>query len=422
MNGPTLSQRGQNVPQSAIRKLIPLSRETERRGVKIIRLNIGQPDIETPAEFWHGVQNFGEKVLAYAPSEGRPEFVAAMREYYRRIDIALGGDEIVTTQGGIEAVQFAIFAATDAGDEIIIPEPYYSNYVGVTAMADVNFVPFTTLAENGYHLPERAAIEKLVTPRTRAIMFASPGNPTGCVYTRAEMEMLADIARQHDLFLLSDEVYREFSYEGEAVTSILQLPGLERHAVLIDSVSKRYSACGARLGVVASHNADFMAAVRAYATVRLSAPALDQSAIAACLATPPAYFEKVRAEYRERRNIVVDALSALPGVVCPRPGGAFYCMVKIEGVDTESFARWLLTDFSHNGETVMIGRDHAPRDGDPDSRDHGLSQEITPLPNCNYDVPFAPPARHSGWRMHSVSRSCKSAQAQFSLVGRAATG
>jgi len=359
MKVPELSRRGKHVPKSAIRKLIPLAHEAEKRGVRIIQLNIGQPDIETPEQFWSGVRNFGEKVLAYAPSEGRPEFLEAMREYYRRVDIELAEDEMVTSQGGIEAVQFAIFAATDAGDEIIVPEPYYSNYVGVTAMADVRFVPFTTYAEDGYHLPSREVIERLISPRTRAIMFASPGNPTGCVYSRAEMEMVAELARAHGLFILSDEVYREFSYEGEPVTSILHLPGLERHAVLIDSVSKRYSACGARLGVVASHNSDFVAAVRAYATVRLSAPALDQVAVAACLDTPAEYFERVRSEYRSRRDIVVDTLSSVPGVVCPRPGGAFYCMVKIRDVDAEDFARWLLTDFSHEGETVLV----APGDG-----------------------------------------------------------
>lgn len=351
---PAVSKRGQNVPKSAIRKLMPLAKEAEKRGIKIIRLNIGQPDIETPAEFWQGVRRFGEKVLAYAPSEGRPEFIAAMVEYYRRMNIPVSPDEIVATQGGIEAVQYAVFSATDPGDEIIVPEPYYSNYLGITAMADVRFVSFTTRAENGYHLPDRAAVEKLVTPRTRAIMVASPGNPTGCVYSREEMEMLAGIAKNHGLFMLSDEVYREFSYEGESVTSVFQIPGMESHGVLIDSVSKRYSACGARLGVVASHNKEFMAAVRSYATIRLSAAALDQAAIAACLDTPASYFEHVRAEYRERRDIVVDSMTRIPDVVCHRPGGAFYCMVKIKGVDSEAFAKWLLSDFQDQGETVLV--------------------------------------------------------------------
>jgi len=353
-NTPTISTRGQNVPKSAIRKLIPLSLETEKRGIRLIKLNIGQPDIETPEEFWTGVRNFKEKVLAYAPSEGRPEFVQSMVEYYRRANITLLPSEIVTVVGGIEGILLSIFAITDAGDEIIIPEPYYSNYVGVTSMADVKFVPFTTVAENGYHLPSRGAIEQLITPKTRAIMIASPGNPTGCVYTLAEMELIADIAKKHNLFVLSDEVYREFSYEGEPVTSILQIAGMEEHGILIDSMSKRYSACGARLGIIASHNSEFMAAVRAYATVRLSAPALDQVAIANCINTPESYFDFVRAEYRERRDIVINTLSAIEGVVCHKPGGAFYAMVKIKGIDTEDFAKWLLSDFSYEGETLLV--------------------------------------------------------------------
>ncbi|MFH0920600.1 MAG: pyridoxal phosphate-dependent aminotransferase [Fibrobacterota bacterium] len=349
-----LSERGKNVPKSAIRKLIPLSKETEKRGIKVHKLNIGQPDVETPDEYWQAVRNFKERTLAYAPSEGRPEFLASLVEYYRRYGIVVTADDMVVIQGGIEGVFFAILAVTDFGDEIIVAEPYYSNYIGCTAMAGVAFRSFTTTAETGYHLPPRDVIEKLVTPRTRAILVATPGNPTGCVYTRDEMAMLADIAKSHGLFLLSDEVYREFAYDGGVPVSVMQLPGMEQHGVIIDSVSKRYSACGARLGCLVSKNREFISAARAYATIRLSAATLDQIGIAACIRTPGAYFERVRADYVERRDIVVDAMNRVPDTVCPVPGGAFYAMVKIKGVNTEDFAKWLLTDFSYEGETVMI--------------------------------------------------------------------
>ncbi|OGJ85715.1 MAG: aspartate aminotransferase [Candidatus Raymondbacteria bacterium RifOxyA12_full_50_37] len=350
----SVSTRGKNVPKSAIRKLIPFAKEREKTGVKIIKLNIGQPDIETPEEFWQGVRDFKERVLAYAPSEGRAELVKSFVTYYNKYGITVTTSDIVVIMGGIEGILFALLAATDPGDEVIVAEPYYSNYLGVAAMAQVNFVAFTTTAENGYHLPAREEIVKKITPRTKAVLISSPGNPTGCVYTRKEMELLASIANEHGLFLISDEVYREFAYDGEEATSVMQIPGTEQCGIIIDSVSKRYSACGARLGCVVSKNKEFMASVLSLATVRLSAGTLDQVAIANCINTPDAYFEKVRKEYVERRDIVVKGLSAIPGVVCPSPKGAFYVMAKIKGVDTEEFAKWLLTDFADNNETVMI--------------------------------------------------------------------
>ncbi len=354
MQSVSVSTRGKNVPKSAIRKLIPFAKEREKTGVKIIKLNIGQPDIETPEEFWQGVRDFKERVLAYAPSEGRAELVKSFVTYYNKYGITVTTSDIVVIMGGIEGILFALLAATDPGDEVIVAEPYYSNYLGVAAMAQVNFVAFTTTAENGYHLPAREEIVKKITPRTKAVLISSPGNPTGCVYTRKEMELLASIANEHGLFLISDEVYREFAYDGEEATSVMQIPGTEQCGIIIDSVSKRYSACGARLGCVVSKNKEFMASVLSLATVRLSAGTLDQVAIANCINTPDAYFEKVRKEYVERRDIVVKGLSAIPGVVCPSPKGAFYVMAKIKGVDTEEFAKWLLTDFADNNETVMI--------------------------------------------------------------------
>ncbi len=355
-----LSTRGQNLPKSAIRKLIPLSIETEKRGIRIIKLNIGQPDIETPEEFWEGIRNFKEKVLAYSPSEGRPEYIQSLIKYYKKtIGLTFSEEEIIGVVGGMEGLLFILLTIAGPEDEIIIPEPFYSNYQGITSMSQVKFVTFTTYAENGYHLPERSVIEKLITSRTRAIMIASPGNPTGCVYTRKEMEMIGQIAKDHGLFVLSDEVYREFSYDGEPVTSILQIPGMEQHGIILDSVSKRYSACGARLGCVISHNREFMAVIKSYATVRLSAPTLDQIGIANCVNTPDSYFTRVKREYTERRDIVVNALNSIKDVVCHRPGGAFYAMAKIKGVDTEDFSKWLLKDFNDNGETVLI----APGEG-----------------------------------------------------------
>lgn len=351
---PEISMRSRQVPKSAIRKLIPLSLQAEQRGIKVHKLNIGQPDVETPKEFWTGVKNFKERVLAYSPSEGRPEFVNSMVEYYRRNGINVSKDQIITLAGGIEGVQFALLTVAESGDEIITPEPYYSNYVGVSTMTNVRFVPITTTSENGYHLPDISEFEKKVTTKTKAILITTPGNPTGCVYTPKEMADIAAFAKKHNLFIISDEVYREFSYEEAPVTSIMQIDGIEDHAILIDSVSKRYSACGARLGCILSRNAAFMEAVKGYATVRLSAPTLDQIGIAECINTPKEYFEQVRNDYRERRDIVVKTMNELKDVYCPTPGGAFYAMVKINGVDTEDFAQWLLTDFSFENETVLV--------------------------------------------------------------------
>ena len=293
-------------------------------------------------------------MLAYSPSEGRPEYLDALISYYSRFNLSFTREDIVVSQGGIEGVLYSLIACADPGEDILVPEPYYSNYLGTAAMAQVNFIPFTTRAENGYHLPERSIIEKCITKKTRAILFSSPGNPTGCVYTRAEMELLADIAQKHNLFLISDEVYREFIYGDTEAVSIFHIPGIDDHAVMLDSASKRYSVCGSRVGSIISRNKPFLDAVRALATVRLSAPTLDQLGIANCINTPDSYFIRVKADYKARRDIVVDALSALPDVVCHRPEGAFYVMLKLKGIDTEVFAKWLLTDFSHKGETVLL--------------------------------------------------------------------
>jgi len=342
------------MPMSAVRKLVPLAQAAKGRGMRVIHLNVGQPDIETPPEFWEAVRNFPERTLAYAPSAGRPECIEGLIEYYARFDIELSPEQVIVTTAGCEALLFALLACGDPGDEIILPEPYYSNYNGLAAMTGLRLVPFTTRAEDGYRLPPREVIERLVGECTRAILYSSPGNPIGVVYTRDEVAMLGEVAREHNLFLLSDEVYREFTYDDQIATSAFHIPGLEEHAVMLDSISKRYSACGARIGCVVSRNAAFMKAILKLAMVRLSAPALDQIGAAACVRTPPAYFDRVRVEYTRRRDIVFERLNRIEGVICPKPAGAFYAMARIEGVDTEDFARWLLTDFEQDGETVMV--------------------------------------------------------------------
>jgi aspartate aminotransferase len=351
----SISQRSTSVPASAMRKLEPLADAAEARGVRVIHLNIGQPDIETPSEFWEAVCSFSERTLAYGPSAGRAECIEGMLDYYARFDIPLTAEQIIITTAGSESLLFALLACGDAGDEVIVPEPFYSNYAGLAAMAGLNVVPFTTYARDGYRLPPREVIEELVGERTCAILYSSPGNPTGVVYTADEVAMLGDVVRTYGLFLLADEAYRELTYDGPVATSALYLPGLEEHVIMLDSVSKRFSACGARVGCVISRNAAVMEAIMKLAMARLSAPVLEQIGAAACLmTTPSSYFEDVRAEYTRRRDIVYERMNQIEGVVCPKPAGAFYAMAKIEGVEAEDFARWLLTDFERDGETVMV--------------------------------------------------------------------
>ncbi|MBN1976279.1 MAG: pyridoxal phosphate-dependent aminotransferase [Anaerolineae bacterium] len=355
MNKLTISQRGVHMPASAMRKLAPFADEAKACGIDVIHLNIGQPDIETPPEFWEAVSKFPEQTLAYGPSAGRSECIDGMVEYYARFDIPLTANQIIITTAGSEALLFALMACGDAGDEVIIPEPFYSNYAGLATMAGLHVVPFTTFAQDDYRLPPREAIERLVGERTRVILYSSPGNPTGVVYTPEEVAMLGDIARTHRLYLLSDEPYRELSYDGQIATSALHLPGMEEHVIVLDSISKRFSACGARIGCVVSRNAALMETIMKLAMARLSAPVLEQIGAAACLVnTPTSYFEEMREEYTRRRDIVYERLNQIEGVYCPKPAGAFYAMAKIEGVDTEDFARWLLTDFQHAGQTVMV--------------------------------------------------------------------
>jgi aspartate aminotransferase len=355
VSGTSVSKRGAEMPQSAMRKLAPLADAAKARGVRVIHLNIGQPDIETPPEFWEAVRNYPSRTLAYAPSPGVKECIDGLVEYYARFDIAVERDQILVTTAGSESLLFALLVCCDPGEEIIIPEPFYSNYDGLARMAGVSLVPLTTRAETGYRLPPRSEVRALLTERTGAILYSSPGNPTGVVYSPEEVAMLGEVARENGLFLLSDEVYREFTYDGEIATSALHLPGMEEHVVVLDSISKRYSACGARIGSLVSRNDAFMDAVIKLAMTRLSAPALEQVGAAACITeTLPSYFEGVREEYARRRDLVHERLNGIDGVFSPKPSGAFYAMARIEDVDTEDFCRWLLTDFEVDGETVMF--------------------------------------------------------------------
>lgn len=344
---------------SAMRKLVPLANKAiKERGLKLIRLNIGQPDIETPEPFWDAIDKYKKQsnVLEYAPSVGRPELVESLVTYYNSVGINLSPDEVIVTIGGCEAILIAFMAICDVGDEIIVFEPFYSNYTGIAMMAGVTFVPVETKVTTGYHLPSKEEIEKVITPRTKAIMYASPGNPTGTIYSTEEVQLLVDICRQHNIFLLGDEVYREFCYDSGGISpSVYHMKDVDDFAILFDSFSKRYSACGARVGVVATKNKDVYQAMLKTATVRLSAPVLEQIGIAACINDGVTeYLKKVNGIYKERRDLLVSKVNQIPGAFCPNPEGAFYAMAKIDGVDADDFCKWLLTDFEYNGATILV--------------------------------------------------------------------
>lgn len=359
MSGLNPSSRGDSMPMSAMRKLIPFAKEASNQGVEVIRLNLGQPDIRTPEPFWDAVEKFREEktnVLEYAPSIGRPELVSSLVKYYKNCNINFSADQVVATIGGCEAILIAFMAVMDVGDDIVVFEPYYSNYAGIAAMAGVNIVSIPTSVEDGYRLPEKSVIEKAITPKTRAIMYASPGNPTGTVYTREELELLVEVCKEKNIFLMADEVYREFCYDSETISpSLFHIDGVDEFAILFDSFSKRYSACGARVGVVATRNMAVRAALVKVATVRLSGPVLEQVGIAACIEDGVSdYLKEVNDAYKERRDLLVSKLNEIPGVVCPVPAGAFYAMASFEGIEADDFCKWLLSDFRYNGATVLV--------------------------------------------------------------------
>ena len=342
------------MPESPIRKLVPFAEAAIKRGIKIIHLNIGQPDIKTPKVALEAVKNNALKVLAYSRTEGSESYREKIAGYYAKNDIHVHADNIIVTTGGSEALSFALGSIADNDDEIIIPEPFYANYNGFANASGIKVVPVVSSIENNFALPPIDEFEKLITPRTKAILICNPGNPTGYLYTREEIKKLASIVKKHNLFLVADEVYREFIYDGREHYSILQEKGLEEHAIIVDSVSKRYSMCGARIGYLVSKNKEVMQTALKFAQARLSPPTYAQIASEAALETPQSYFDDVKKEYEERRNILISELNKLEGVVVAQPQGAFYCIAQLPIDNADTFAQWLLEDFNLNGETVMV--------------------------------------------------------------------
>ncbi|HEX4825499.1 MAG TPA: pyridoxal phosphate-dependent aminotransferase [Candidatus Polarisedimenticolaceae bacterium] len=354
-----LSARAQAMPASPIRRLAPLVAAARKAGKTIYSLNIGQPDIETPRPILDRLKTYDAALIPYGPSQGLPEFIEALRTYYRGVGLTLATEDIFVTTAGSEAILFTLGAICDPGDQVLVFEPFYTNYNGFATMVGVEPVPVTTRAEDGYHLPSRAAIEAKIGPKTRALLLCSPNNPTGTVYTDAEMAMLASICRDRGLYLVADEVYREFVYDGATHHSALTLPGLADQVIVVDSVSKRYSLCGARLGNIVSKNREFMDAILRFGQARLCPPTLGQYACTALTEVPHSYVEDVVARYEKRRDTVYGALAAMPGVVVRKPEGAFYLCGRLPVDDANGFAEFLVRDFDVDGETVVI----APADG-----------------------------------------------------------
>ncbi|MGA9238530.1 pyridoxal phosphate-dependent aminotransferase [Robiginitalea sp.] len=351
---PALSKKGLSMPASPIRKLVPFAEAAKKRGVEVIHLNIGQPDIKTPKGALDAVRKAPIEVLEYSRSEGNESYRIKLAAYYTRHEIEVTPEQILITTGGSEALSFVMGCIADPGDEIIIPEPFYANYNGFSVANGVKVIPLASDISDNFALPPVESFEDYITPRTRAILLCNPGNPTGYLYSREEVRQLAELVRKHDLFLIADEVYREFAYDGKEHYSILQEPGMEAHAIVVDSVSKRYSMCGARIGCIVSRNAPLMAVCLKFAQARLSPPTLAQIASEAALDTPDSYFEEVIREYTSRRDLLLEELSKIKGIRIARPQGAFYCMVELPVEDADHFAQWLLEEFQWEGATVMV--------------------------------------------------------------------
>ena len=349
-----LSSKMERCGFSPMRKFNPLADEVKARGIKIYHLNIGQPDVETPAPFRQALRDYDEKVVSYAPSSGVPAFVDAIRGYYRRIGVSLERGDILPTFGGSEALQMTLATILDDGDEIIIPEPFYPNYATSVTLAGASIRPIPTKVEEDYFYADRARVEACINEHTRAIFITNPGNPTGSILTSDQLRLMLDIAKEHELFLICDEVYREFVYAGEPLLSALQFPEYNENVIIIDSVSKRFSACGARVGCVISKNQQFMGEVMKWCQCRLAAATVDQIACAALYGMDPSYFDAVRDEYRLRRDTMVRKLKEIPGVICGMPRGAFYVMCALPVDDADKFQTWLLKEFNDHGETVLF--------------------------------------------------------------------
>ncbi len=352
-NSPRLSKRAETIPASPIRKLVPFALDAKKRGIHVYHLNIGQPDLPTIPAGLKALKELNTEVIQYGLSQGDQALTDALIKFYSGQGHSLKPENIVVTAGGSEAISFALMAIGDQEDEFVIPEPFYTNYNGFSVTSGVRLVPITTQPETGYRCPTAEQFEEKITERTRGIIINSPGNPTGAVYTRKEMQTIADIAHKHDLYVISDEVYREFVFDGVEAIGIMDIEGMEERAVVIDSISKRYSACGARVGCVISRNDRLMEAVLRYGQARLCPPALGQVVAAAAYDDESDYIEQSRMEYARRRDVVLSRLKGIDDVVCEKPQGAFYCLAKIPVDDVESFCKWMLTDFNRDGYTVM---------------------------------------------------------------------
>ena len=351
---PSISRKGQLMPESPIRKLVPYAEDAKKRGVEVIHLNIGQPDIKTPKIALDAVRNHDLEVLEYSRTEGSEEYRNKIARYYGKQDIDVSAKDIIVTTGGSEALSFTMGSVADPGDEIIIPEPFYANYNGFATAMGLTVIPVVSSIEDNFALPPIEELEKLISERTKAVLICNPGNPTGYLYSKEEISKLAELVKKHDLFLVADEVYREFTYDNREHHSVLQEAGLEQHAIMVDSVSKRYSMCGARIGCVVTKNEHVIKTALKFAQARLSPPTLAQIASEAALDTPQEYFDAVIEEYVERRDILIAELQKIPNVVVAKPQGAFYCMAELPVEDADHFAQWMLENFQEDGQTVMV--------------------------------------------------------------------
>ena len=366
----SISKKGQMMPPSPIRKLVPYADAAKKRGIKVYHLNIGQPDIETPKIALDALKNINLKVIEYSQSAGILSFREKLCKYYEENNIHVTPDDIIVTTGGSEAILFTFGSIMDNDDEVIIPEPYYANYNGFAINAGVKVVPVMSHIEENYALPPIEEFEKYITPKTKAILICNPNNPTGYLYSREEIEKLGELVKKHNLFLIADEVYREFVYDGTEHFSVMHLKGIEQNTILVDSVSKRYSACGFRIGMLVSKNKDVMTTAMKFAQARLSPPTFGQIAAEAAIDVDKSYFEAIKKEYVARRNVVIEGIKSIPGAYCPTPKGAFYVMAKLPIDDSDKFCQWLLEKFNENNETVML----APATGFYSVPERGLQE------------------------------------------------